>query len=266
MHLPDEQSNKLAELAEKLRAQVRELLKDLQPCGEPVNLSGDQDIFANIPNSTVFLVQSGQLSYSHTGKTAYILEPGDLVGLSRTLGLPIGTVKTSEPTQLLPYDRTKLITHVNSDEQKQKLWAYYLISRSTFFREGLAQEIRSHFQPSAGFLHFSAGDTIITQGTEADCVYTLLEGKAEALHNQVKVGEINTDEMFGAMAVFTRQKRSASVIATTDCTVMAVRKEDFIDLVDHQPRVGLSLIEEMAATINQLNNQVHELKNTEESC
>src|SRR5690606_30077103 len=128
---------------------------------------------------------------------------------------------------------------------KMQLWTRHLVCLFCYYREALAQEIRAEFQPSAGFKHFNAGETIIQQGAEADQVYTLLEGSADALRDGVKVGEIHADEIFGALAVFTRQKRIASVVATTDCTVLAVRKEEFVDLIEVQPHICMGLIEEM---------------------
>jgi CRP-like cAMP-binding protein len=38
--------------------------------------------------------------------------------------------------------------------------------------------------------------------------------------------------------------------------VLAVRQEEFVDLIDHQPQICMELIEEMAAKINQLNGQL----------
>lgn len=37
-----------------------------------------------------------------------------------------------------------------------------------------------------------------------------------------KVGDVQKDEIFGAMAVFTREKRSATVVASEPCTVMVI--------------------------------------------
>lgn len=111
-----------------------------------------------------------------------------------------------------------------------------------------------------GFSNFAAGDTIINQGDAADLVYTLIEGHADALCDGVKVGEINQNEIFGALAVFTRQPRIASVIARTECTVMMVNKDDFVQLIFQQPQISVGLIEEMAAKINELNNQILALK------
>lgn len=116
------------------------------------------------------------------------------------------------------------------------------------------------FTPLRGFLDFAKGETIINQGDEADLVYTLIEGSADAVCDGIKVGEIHQNEIFGALAVFTRQPRIASVVASSDCTVMTVGKEDFIRLIYEQPQLSVGLIEEMAAKINNLNNQLLSLK------
>jgi CRP/FNR family cyclic AMP-dependent transcriptional regulator len=111
-----------------------------------------------------------------------------------------------------------------------------------------------------GFSNFAAGETIIAEGDDADLVYTLIEGSADAICAGVKVGEIHQNEIFGALAVFTRQKRMASVVAKTDCSVMMVNKDDFIELIHEQPHLSIGLIEEMAAKINELNAQLLTLK------
>jgi CRP/FNR family transcriptional regulator, cyclic AMP receptor protein len=116
------------------------------------------------------------------------------------------------------------------------------------------------FTPNRGFSDFAPGETIINQGDAADLVYTLIEGKADAICDGVKVGEIHQNEIFGALAVFTRQPRIASVVARTDCTVMMVNKDDFVQLIFEQPQISVGLIEEMAAKINELNSQILALK------
>jgi CRP/FNR family transcriptional regulator, cyclic AMP receptor protein len=116
------------------------------------------------------------------------------------------------------------------------------------------------FTPNRGFSNFSSGEIIINQGDAADLVYTLIEGSADAVCDGIKVGEIHQNEIFGALAVFTRQPRIASVIARTDCTVMMVNKDDFIQLIFEQPQISVGLIEEMAAKINELNSQILALK------
>lgn len=256
MHLPTKQSDSISDIAIKSRSLTELFLQNLLPVGNSIEITVSNDIFANQPNTRLLLITEGQVFYRVRGKLVAILEEGDLIGLTRSLNLNEGVFSCIETVQLMPYERDELIAHVNSDFKLQKNWAHYLICNIAFYQQALAQEIRAEFQPQAGFIHFHQGEVIIQQGDEADKVYTLLDGSADAICDGVKVGEVNTNEIFGALAVFTRQPRIASVIATSDCTVLAVRKEEFVDLIDHQPQICMGLIEEMASKINQLNNQL----------
>lgn len=256
MHLPNKQSDTITDLAVKLRGLTEVLFAQLTPSGAALSISQTQNLFADQPHTGLFLILEGQVEYRVAGKLITLFDEGDLLGLPRSLSLPDGQFSCETPVKLMPYDRDQLVSHVNSDPRLQKNWAYYLLCYSCFYQQALAQEIRAEFQPTAGFIHFKKGDTIIQQGTLADKVYTLLEGDADAVCDGIKVGEVHADEIFGALAVFTRQPRIASVVATSDCTVLAVRKEEFVELIDHQPQICLGLIEEMAAKINQLNNQL----------
>lgn len=256
MHLPTKQSDSISDIAIKSRSLTELFLQNLLPSANPFEIAVSNDIFTNQPTTRLLLITEGQVYYRVRGKLVAIFEEGDLIGLTRSLNLNEGVFSCLDKIQVLPYERDELIAHVNSDLKLQKNWAHYLTCNIAFFQNSLAQEIRTEFQPQAGFIHFHKGEVIIQQGDEADKVYTLLDGSADAVCDGVKVGEVNTNEIFGALAVFTRQPRIASVIATSDCTVLAVRKEEFVDLIDHQPQICMGLIEEMASKINQLNTQL----------
>ncbi|MBU2886114.1 cyclic nucleotide-binding domain-containing protein [Gilvimarinus agarilyticus] len=260
MQLPTHELEALTDLGQKLHSITRSLMEDLQPASTPVAVPASNQLFANASPATVYLIQDGQINSELNGKRVVVFEKGDLVGLHRMLNLPAGQLTTTDTVTVLPIEREELINHVNSSDSLQKLWSYYLVALSGWYQLALSQEIRKEFQPSAGFLHFSAGETIIHQGDEADLVYTLLEGSADAYCDGIKVGHILSDEIFGALAVFTGQKRIASVIASTACTVLTVRKEEFIELVEHQPHICIGLIEEMAEKIKQLNHQISNLQ------
>jgi CRP-like cAMP-binding protein len=62
------------------------------------------------------------------------------------------------------------------------------------------------------------------------------------------------------MAVFTQEKRSASVIASEPCTVMVIPKEQFIGLAQSNPRIAHTLIESMARRIDLLNKELTQLR------
>lgn len=260
MHLPTKQSDLMSGLAATLRNLTELLCAQVTPSEEPFTVQASDDIFADIPPTRTLLLVEGRVDYYLHNKLVMHFDEGDLLGLPRSLNLPQGQFGCKGPVTLVAYERDALVAQANSDLKSQRNWTYFLLSTISYYDQALTQELRSEFQPSAGFLHFHTGETIINQGDIADRVYTLLEGAADALCDGVKVGEIHANEIFGALAVFTRQPRMASVIASSDCTVLAVRKEEFITLIEHQPHICLSLIEEMATKINQLNNQLLQLK------
>ena len=256
MHLPNKQSDELIDLAIKLRELIDTLLIQLPSSGPSISIVPTDDLFKDQPATDVFLIREGHVEYRLNGKLITHFETGDLIGLPSPINLSSGQYRCDLPVTLAPYTQADLLAHVNSEPHLQKHWCHYLLCTIAFYQQALAQELRAEFQPTAGFMHFRSGEAIIQQGARADRVYTLLEGSADAVCDGVKVGEVNAGEIFGALAVFTRQPRMASVLATSDCTVLAVRKDEFIDLIDHQPQICLGLIEEMAAKINQLNNQL----------
>lgn len=260
MYLPDDHDPQLRSLADQTRRLADDILKDLPADGEPIGLDSTSDLLASQPPARLFRITAGRLNMLHNGKVIGVIEAGDLVGLSRSLQLPEGPLQSEGPVEAVPYQRDALLRHVGSSAALQRSWTCYLVSVSSFHRSCLARLVPAHFKPAMGFLDFEAGEVIIREGDDPDCVYTLLEGSADASHKGVKVGEIRTQEIFGAMAVFTGQKRSATVTATSDCSVLAVRKKDFLDLVVQQPQICLNLVEEMAEKINHLNRQLLELQ------
>lgn len=260
MYLPTKQSDLMSELATKLRGLTERLCSQTPPADGPFEVNANSDIFADAPLSSVYLITEGQVNYYLQDKLVMHYEAGDLIGLPRSLNLPTGQFSCTAPVTLIAYERDALMEQANSDLKSQRNWAYLLLCTISYQEQALTQELRAPFQPTAGFMNFNKGETIIQQGDAADRVYTLLEGSADAVRDGMKVGEIQANEIFGALAVFTRQPRMASVIAASNCTVLAVRKEEFIELIDHQPQICLGLIEEMAAKINQLNNQLLQSK------
>jgi CRP/FNR family cyclic AMP-dependent transcriptional regulator len=260
MHLPTNQSDLMSELAAKLCGLTELLCEQVAPSDTTFVIEASSDIFADVAPTSLLLIVEGQVDYYLHNKLVLHFTAGDLLGLPRSLNLPQGQFTCDTPITVLPYERDTLVAQANSDLKSQRNWAYLLLCTISYYEQALTQEQRGEFQPAAGFLHFETGDTIIKQGDGADRVYTLLEGSADAVCDGIKVGEINPNEIFGALAVFTRQTRIASVVATSDCTVLAVRKEEFVELIEHQPHICLGLIEEMAAKINQLNNQLLQLK------
>ncbi|MGH1470910.1 MAG: Crp/Fnr family transcriptional regulator [Cellvibrionaceae bacterium] len=256
MYIPDKNNQTLMDAAQRLSGLSKKMTEKLEPDGDIISFDSASDLLNNQPATRLFLIKSGSLNCISDNKLTHIAEAGDLIGLARSLKLPEGAYTTDSPVALIPFQRDALMKSINSSEELQKNWTLYLLSLSSFFSEALKEKTMFDFKPSTGFLYFEKGDNIILQDDSPDCVFTLLEGNADALHDGIKVGEINAGEIFGAMSVFTQQPRNATVTASSDCTVLTVKKEEFLELIAHNPKICLDLLEEMADKINQLNKQV----------
>lgn len=160
----------------------------------------------------------------------------------------------------MPYSRSEVFKHIYGSEQRQELFIQYLIGHTALLSDALARLKQPEIRPATGFQHFAAGEELIHQGDDADHVFVIIEGHAEAWVDGQKVGDVQKDEIFGAMAVFTREKRSATVIASEPCTVMVIPKDQFLSLMQSNPRIAHSLIESMARRIDLMNKEVTQLR------
>jgi CRP-like cAMP-binding protein len=77
--------------------------------------------------------------------------------------------------------------------------------------------------------------------------------------NNIQVGEINKDEIFGAIAALTNTRRNASIIATSACDTIVVKSDSFRSLLSARPDTVQKLVNDMARTIVSCNEKILEL-------
>lgn len=92
-----------------------------------------------------------------------------------------------------------------------------------------------------------AKDTvIIKEGTTGDEMYIIESGQVEVLLTRgdlvLILSELGESSFFGEMALLTDKPRSATVKAKTDCRVLALKKSDFMDIVNENPKVAAKFL------------------------
>jgi CRP/FNR family transcriptional regulator, cyclic AMP receptor protein len=108
------------------------------------------------------------------------------------------------------------------------------------------------------------GDIIINEGDIGDSMYFFADGKANVTKNltlklnkssfgQVDKSMITLDSnfvsFFGDMAMFEEEPRSATILATSDCLLYEMKKNDFIKLCIDYPAMGIKLLTRIAKTL-----------------
>ena len=264
MYLIGDQPPYAEKLINTLQSIPQQLLKDLEPCDDAIELDAVDDLYNHISPTRLYLLKSGLLHAQIDGKPLFYIQEGDLIGLRQGLNAAPCTYLSEEPLVLIPYDREALFKHIHSDSRKQEQFTQYILGQAALMSDALAHTKQPEVRPVTGFQHFAPGAELIRQGDDADHVFIITEGHAEAFVEGIKVGDVQKDEIFGAMALFTREKRSATVIASVPTTVMMIPKEQFLALMQSNPRIAHSLIESMARRIDLMNKELTHYKQLNE--
>ncbi len=89
---------------------------------------------------------------------------------------------------------------------------------------------------------YPAGKVIMQEGQAGVFMYVVLQGEVEIAIQNSMVGKIGPGGLFGEMALITRAERVASAVAKTDCVLLAINRNVFLDLVSANPKFAIALL------------------------
>jgi CRP/FNR family cyclic AMP-dependent transcriptional regulator len=111
---------------------------------------------------------------------------------------------------------------------------------------------------------FSAGEVIIQEGEPGDSLFIMRAGEVEITKQLTLVLDEDTPKervmirlkaengvYFGEMALLENETRSATVTASTDCSLLELHQRDFLDLIGQNPAMGVKLLLRLAQVLSQ---------------
>ncbi|HNY20675.1 MAG TPA: cyclic nucleotide-binding domain-containing protein [Treponemataceae bacterium] len=103
---------------------------------------------------------------------------------------------------------------------------------------------------------YNKGDPIITEGEEGDTLHILNRGSVRILRNTLdreSFALVNLDAgqsvFFGEIALIDSDRRSATVIALTDCETLTLSRQDYLSLCEEDPYIGYKITFRIATRI-----------------
>jgi len=258
MYLPADHPMAVEALLEQYHRSVESLNKCVSWQGNKISLLPGVDACNTLAPGQLARVESGLIYVNWGPKTVFILQPGDFIFHFDTFENQYLSYMAEESSSICYITTNTLLTLFTTNKQTLYYWHNLLLIQNTIFASAYGASIKQGTRPAAGFQRYTAGETIIQEGEQADHVYTLLKGEAFASVKSKQVGKIKEGEIFGALAAITGNIRNASVLAHSNCTVMTVPKEQFIDLIKSQPETCLQMITTMAQQITELNSRTGE--------
>jgi CRP/FNR family transcriptional regulator, cyclic AMP receptor protein len=124
--------------------------------------------------------------------------------------------------------------------------------------------LRAELAPRLRILRAPKGRTLLERGSRSNDVFFLLQGHAQVLlysssGREVCVNDIGPGDMCGEIAALDGEPRSASIVASSDLLVAAMRGADFIKCLESSPAAGIWLARKLASRSRRQTEQVFEL-------
>lgn len=248
-------------LARQYKQLTHELMGKLQVEGETVQVSPSENALEDeLDAGHTYLVKGGMLGVKCQQRRLFLWDEGDLI-LPDAGGAHEITYYAENKVLLTRYNTLELVRTLLSGEETARLWTRLLTLQQAMVVRILATHVDEDTQTTPGFAYYQAGDIIIQQGDRADYVFSLFEGEADVLVDNVPVGQVGEGEVLGALALLTDSPRSATIKARNRCSVVKVPREQFKSLIRTNPTMIHGLLTDMANQIKNLNQQVVDLSN-----
>ncbi|MFH2133981.1 MAG: cyclic nucleotide-binding domain-containing protein [Pseudomonadota bacterium] len=251
---------------------TKDALKFFQSAGETITVATGKTLFKENSKANALLLQKDKMYYlleggvelTVDGNPVGLVRAGELFGeMTLITGLPrTATAKTQTDCRLIMLDKDQLQAALHASPEFGLLLMSVMIMRlrdsitqlnaqgggsetklkdSAVFDKKLLKELTNEFDHSAR-IRYPAGKRIIEEGQIGALMYVVLSGTVEiAVQNNV-VGTIGTGGMLGEMALISRAERLASATAITDCELLAISRDVFLDMVSTHPKFAVSLL------------------------
>lgn len=87
---------------------------------------------------------------------------------------------------------------------------------------------------------------IIKEGTASDEMYIIESGRVEVYLTRgdvvLSLSELQETSFFGEMTLITDKPNATTVKAKTDCRLLVLKKQDFMDIVNENPKVAAKFL------------------------
>ena len=111
---------------------------------------------------------------------------------------------------------------------------------------------------------YEDGEVIVRQGDKGDCMFVIQEGEVEVVHEdggtETRLAVRSVGDMFGEMAIFEQDVRSATVRALGQARILTVDKKNFLRRVHEDPSLAFRLVQIMSRRIRELSAEVAHLR------
>lgn len=128
---------------------------------------------------------------------------------------------------------------------------------------GLTQEARAKLKRRCAWRRYEPGEPIVDHLDESKDVYFVTVGEVRAIlysvsGKAVTFTDVGPGAVFGEIAAIDGLPRSASIEARTQCILASMPAPVFLDILQSEPSVTLTLLYQLAGRVRTLTTRVYE--------
>lgn len=132
-------------------------------------------------------------------------------------------------------------------------------------RVSIFQELRDEFLVKLASvmdeLSFPASHTIFEQGEEGRSLYIVVSGRVRVHIGDQELVQLEQGSIFGEMALFDAEPRSASVTTLEKCDCLTLNQLQLIDAIEETPEIAVNVTRALSRRIRELNGKVKSYEN-----
>ena len=111
---------------------------------------------------------------------------------------------------------------------------------------------------------YADGEVVVREGESGDSMFVVQGGRVEVVKgegpDETRMGVLERGAVFGEMAIFERERRSATVRALGPARILTVDRRTFLRRVHEDPTLALNILESLSRRVRRLSTQVRELE------
>jgi CRP-like cAMP-binding protein len=248
-------------------------LEFFRAAGKPKTFAKGKKIFAENQRGLPFLLMPNRIYLLLDGEVAIFVKsapigtvrPGQIFGEMASIdqGPRSATAVAKSASRVIALDHRQLQTALGRKPEFALMLMSVMISRlresigrfgasetslrgarrreSAPLRKDLVDDLARLVGPG-GCFSYEAGNTILTEGHAGVLMYVVLQGRVAIRVAGSCVETVGPGGVFGEMALVDRSTRLASAVAESDCELLAINRNVFLELVKHSRRFAASLL------------------------
>lgn len=245
----------IEDIYSEYKALAKDIYDSIQDSGEEKLIPGRTDLFNAFPDGTVIHITDGFFRFKNGEKLMRLYSQTDFVVVRNfhdetTLASDFGS-------SVMVFDKDVFLNILHQDAAILEKWVRLQDIENSINRYLATVYMKDNeISPDFNLKEYKAGDIIANEGEPPLEIYEMITGSAVAVHEGKEIGMIHEGEIFGEISFLTESSRSATVKASEDCIVNAIKKEQFDDLIKFNPQLILSISKTLARRIVTLNDIV----------